>query len=98
MNKPEATKAIKKKTPRSSASEVLTAIKGINFPANRDALVSRAKENEANPDVVKTLESLAPQQYNAVNDISKALSTQRKGEQNRSGTTLAERNAERTTA
>jgi len=48
---------------------------GVDYPASRDDLIKRAKDNKANKDVIDTISSLPEKTYNSPIDISKAMSS-----------------------
>jgi hypothetical protein len=46
---------------------------GIDYPADKRALVERARANGADDKVLKTLEDLRADRFNSPNDVSEAL-------------------------
>lgn len=56
-----------------SAAGVARALKGIDFPARRDGLLDRARENNANDAILETLEQLEAQRFDSMSDVEKAL-------------------------
>jgi len=56
-----------------SPAQVEKSIKGTHFPAQKQDLIQRARENHANQDVLKVLENMPDKQFNSPVDISKAM-------------------------
>lgn len=56
-----------------SPAQVEKSIKGTNFPANKQDLIEKAKENQANQDVLDVLEKMPDKQFRSPVDISKAM-------------------------
>jgi hypothetical protein len=50
---------------------------GIDYPANKQDLLDRAKKSGADQNVMKTLESLPRDKFNSPNDISEAFGDMR---------------------
>jgi hypothetical protein len=48
-------------------------LKGLNYPASKQQLIDKAKENNAPEDVLLTLESLEEEEYHSPVDVSKAF-------------------------
>jgi hypothetical protein len=46
---------------------------GIDYPASRDELVNRAREQGADENVMQTLEELPMDRFNGPNDVSEAI-------------------------
>jgi Protein of unknown function (DUF2795) len=51
---------------------------GIDYPADKETLVKRARENGADEGVLETLRSLPRDSFNSPNDVSQALGEQRR--------------------
>jgi hypothetical protein len=49
-------------------------LSGIDYPANRDALISRAKESGADSNVLDALQSIPDQEYDGPTAVSSAVS------------------------
>ena len=49
---------------------------GTNYPADKDALLERAKQQNAPEDVLSLLEGLPEQQYEGPTDVTKAVSSE----------------------
>lgn len=49
------------------------SLKGVNYPASKDALAQRAQENQAAPEVLAELEKLPAERFNSPKDVMKAL-------------------------
>ena len=56
-----------------SPAQVEKSIKGTHFPAQKQDLIQRAKENNANQDVLEVLENMPDKQFKSPVDISKAM-------------------------
>ena len=48
-------------------------LRGVDYPADKRTLVTRASENGADENVLRTLESLPMDRINSPNDVSEAL-------------------------
>ncbi|MGV9255661.1 DUF2795 domain-containing protein [Streptomyces sp. NPDC003697] len=48
---------------RTSARDVVDAIKDVDFPAGKDELIEAAKRSGASQEVIKALRGLPPEQY-----------------------------------
>jgi hypothetical protein len=53
--------------------EVQKALKGINYPANRDTVVKQARKNHADRGLVDTFEHLRRNRYDGPNDVEKEV-------------------------
>ena len=49
------------------------SLAGVNYPTDRDGLISAAKANGADQEVIDALESLGDQSYDGPDQVSKAL-------------------------
>jgi predicted transcriptional regulator len=56
-----------------SPAQVEKSLKGTHFPAEKQDLIQKAKENNANKDVLEVLENMPDKQFNSPVDISKAM-------------------------
>ena len=52
--------------------EIEKALKGMNYPASKQDLVKKAKQNKANQNVIQTIENLPQDQFNSPVDVQKA--------------------------
>lgn len=52
--------------------EIFKALKGMNYPASKQDLVQKAKQNNASQDVIQTIEKLPQDQFNSPTDVQKA--------------------------
>ncbi len=52
--------------------EIEKALKGMNYPASKQDLVQKAKQNNASQDVIQTIEKLPQDQFNSPTDVQKA--------------------------
>lgn len=68
-----ASREIKGTTPKSSASEITSSIKGIEFPVTRAQLAQQARANGAPDAIVSLLENLPDKEYRNAVDISKGI-------------------------
>lgn len=55
------------------AIEVQKALKGIKYPADKEALIKQAKQNNANDDIMSTLEELKEDNFKNPAEVSKAV-------------------------
>jgi hypothetical protein len=53
--------------------EVQKALKDVNYPANRDQLVDRAKKNGAGDDLVNKIAHLKRDEYTGPNEVEKEI-------------------------
>lgn len=61
-----------------TAADVGRAIRGIDFPADRDDLIHQAKNNKANTDIIDILENLPGNNFKSPIDVSKAFGEERR--------------------
>ncbi|GII21520.1 DUF2795 domain-containing protein [Planosporangium mesophilum] len=52
-------------------------LKGIDYPADKNTLLQRARENGADDNVVRTLQELPRDRFNSPNDVSEAVGDMR---------------------
>ena len=52
--------------------EIEKALKGMNYPASKQDLVQKAKQNNASQDVIQTIENLPQNQFKSPTDVQKA--------------------------
>lgn len=62
-----------------TAADVERAIRGIDFPADRNDLIKKAKRNKANSDVIVIIENLPRNEFKSPIDVSKAFGEERRG-------------------
>jgi hypothetical protein len=48
-------------------------LKGMDYPADKNTLLQRARENGADDNVMRTLEQLPRDEFNSPNDVSEAV-------------------------
>jgi len=48
---------------------------GIDYPASKQDLIQKARQEGANQDIVSTLERMPGDRYNSPNDVSEAIGT-----------------------
>ncbi len=58
--------------------EIEKALKGINYPANKEDLVQKAKQNKANKNVIQAIEKLPSDQFKSPVDVQKAWGQERR--------------------
>lgn len=46
---------------------------GVNYPASKEDLVNKAKQEGASQDVLQTLQRMPGEKYNSPNDVSQAI-------------------------
>lgn len=56
-----------------SPSNILHHLKGIDFPANKDGLVERAKKNDADQDILDVIRQLPDTEYQSMADVLKGV-------------------------
>lgn len=62
-----------------SAIDISQALKGIDFPANKDALVKQAQNNNASQEVLNVIQNLpANQDFNSMADVEHAFSEEKR--------------------
>ncbi|MDQ4117354.1 MAG: DUF2795 domain-containing protein [Actinomycetota bacterium] len=59
--------------PRTTAEAVTVALTDVAFPADKDALVSGAERNNADPDTVGAIRGVPPTRYESVSDVVAAV-------------------------
>ncbi|MFC5382607.1 DUF2795 domain-containing protein [Aquipuribacter nitratireducens] len=59
-----------------NAIEVQKYLSGVDYPAGRDALVRRARDNGAPDEVVEELQGIADREYDGPSGVSEQLSGQ----------------------
>ena len=58
-------------------AEIQQALKGTDFPANKQELVQQAKQNNASQQVIQTIQKLPEQKFNSPTDVQKAFGEKR---------------------
>ena len=58
--------------------EIEKALKGMNYPASKQDLVQKAKQNNASQDVIQTIQNLPQDQFNSPTDVQKAWGQERR--------------------
>jgi hypothetical protein len=48
-------------------------LRGVDYPADKQTLVERARENGADDDILRALENLRTDKFNSPKDVSEAL-------------------------
>ena len=61
-----------------SAVSISQALKGIDFPANRENLVKQAQNNNAEDDVINVIRNLPNQEFNSMADVEHAFSEEKR--------------------
>jgi predicted transcriptional regulator len=56
-----------------SPSNVTHHLKGIHFPADKQALVEQAKQNKAPPEVMEEIEAMEDQEFGSIAEVMKAF-------------------------
>lgn len=59
--------------PLSPFIDVQKALKGANYPADKQSLIETAKANGASDDVLKRLDALPDEEYQSPADVSKGV-------------------------
>ncbi len=68
---------------RTSMADVEHALKGIDFPKNKNEIVSYAQNHGANQEIVSDLQQLPDKTYNNAADVAKEFSGKRVGGESR---------------
>ena len=58
--------------------EIEKALKGMNYPASKQDLVQKAKQNNASQDVIQTIQNLPQDQFKSPTDVQKAWGQERR--------------------
>ncbi len=53
--------------------EIEKALKGMNYPASKQDLVQKAKQNNASQNVIQTIQNLPMDRFNSPVDVQKAF-------------------------
>lgn len=53
--------------------QVQKFLSGVDYPASKDDLIQKARQEGASQDVIGTLEQMPGDQYNSPNDVSQAI-------------------------
>lgn len=61
-----------------TAADVERAIRGIDFPADRNDLIQQAQNNKADSNIIDILKNLPGNQFNSPIDVSKAFGKERR--------------------
>ncbi len=56
-----------------SATVIQEFLRGMNYPSDRDGILSKARQNNAPDDVMDILNQLPDKDYNSAVDVSKAV-------------------------
>ena len=57
--------------------EIEKALKGMDYPANKQELVQKAKENNASQEVIQTIEGLKGNNFNSSREVQEAFGQER---------------------
>lgn len=57
----------------SNPIEIQRYLRGVEYPATKDDLISRADENEAPDDVIEQLQATAEEQFDGPDEVMEAL-------------------------
>ncbi len=68
-----ASRHIKELVPSVSASEVARTIKGVDFPASKQALIDQARQNGANDAIVRVFEAMDRSEFHNVVEIGRGI-------------------------
>lgn len=58
--------------------EIEKALKGMSYPASKQDLVQKAKQNKANQNVIQAIENLPSDQFKSPVDVQKAWGQERR--------------------
>jgi hypothetical protein len=56
-----------------SPANIAKHLEGIDFPADREDLVSQAEDNDADPEILDVLNRLPDQEYQSMADVMSAV-------------------------
>jgi len=56
-----------------STATIAQALSGIDFPANKNDLIEHAKRNNADSEVIQTLNEMPDEQYTSMADVFKGV-------------------------
>ncbi|HIJ63714.1 MAG TPA: DUF2795 domain-containing protein [Rhodospirillaceae bacterium] len=56
-----------------STATIAQALSGIDFPANKNDLIEHARRNNADKDVIQTLNEMPDEQYTSMADVFKGV-------------------------
>ena len=56
-----------------STATIAQALSGIDFPANKNDLIEHAKRNNADNEVIQTLNEMPDEQYTSMADVFKGV-------------------------
>lgn len=59
--------------------EIQEALKGTDYPADKNELMQQAKQNNAGKDVMNVIENLPEEKFNSPVDVQKAFGEERRG-------------------
>jgi hypothetical protein len=62
-------------TPTTTEQQVRTALTDVDFPADRDQLVTTAERNGADHDTVRSLRSIPPVDYGNLDEVLASVTT-----------------------
>ena len=54
------------------------SLKGMNYPASKQDLVKKAKQNKASKEVIQTIENLPSNNFNSPVDVQKAFGQEKR--------------------
>lgn len=60
------------KTPKGSTPAIETYLKGITFPATKEDLINKARENNAPEEIVHVIELFPSKAFASVSDVARA--------------------------
>ncbi|MBE0602866.1 MAG: DUF2795 domain-containing protein [Deltaproteobacteria bacterium] len=56
-----------------SATDITYSLKGMSFPAEKQALIQHAKEHSANNEVMERLDKIEDRVYDNIDDVTKQV-------------------------
>ena len=59
--------------PKVSAVDISHSLSGIDFPADKNNIVSYAQEHKANPDVINALQQIPERKYQNMADVERSF-------------------------
>jgi hypothetical protein len=69
--------------PRLLVQEIRKALKGIDFPAEKEDLIEYARDNGADPEIVEMLQGMPEEEFDSMSDVMSACGEVSEGESRR---------------
>jgi hypothetical protein len=69
--------------PRFQVEEIRKALKGIDFPVEKEDLIEYARDNGADPEIVEILQEMPEEEFDSISDVMSACGDVGEGERRR---------------